>query len=73
MRGRIGGGVFVILLAPRALGGESNLAILDTGNMLHDAVAVRRPCIDAEGEMSSRCGHRHPPEGKVVEGGDCHE
>src|SRR5262249_31816016 len=39
-------------------GGECNLVILDAGDVLHDAFAVRRPGIDAEGEMSSRC-HRH--------------
>src|SRR5262245_22715265 len=26
----------------------------------HDAFAVRRPCIDAEGEVISRRGHRRP-------------
>jgi hypothetical protein len=29
-----------------------HLVVLDTGNMLHDAFAVRRPGIDAEGEVA---------------------
>src|SRR5215813_1066166 len=41
-----------------AVGNECNLVVLDTGNMLHDAFAVRCPSIDAEGEVSSkRRGH----------------
>src|SRR5262249_6148316 len=36
-----------------AVGGERNLVILDAGDVLHDAFAVRRPGIDAEGEVSS--------------------
>src|SRR5262245_53493125 len=36
-----------------AAGGECNLIVLNTGNMLNDAFAVRRPGIDAEGEMGS--------------------
>src|SRR5262245_20761551 len=40
-----------------AVGIECNLVVLDTGNMLHDAFAVRGPSIDAEGEVSSRCAH----------------
>src|SRR5215813_5331835 len=45
-------------LAGSAVGDECNLVVLDTGNMLHDAFAVRRPSIDAEGEVrsSSSCG-----------------
>src|SRR5262249_52989852 len=44
-------------LAGGAVGNECNLVVLDTGNMLHDAFAVRGPSIDAEGEVSSRCAH----------------
>jgi hypothetical protein len=33
----------------RAIGGECNLIVLDTGDVLHDAFAVRGPRIDAEG------------------------
>jgi len=56
-----------------AEGGERDLVILDAGDVLDDAFPVSGPGIDAEGEVGSRCGHRHPPEGKIVEGGDCHE
>jgi hypothetical protein len=38
---------------------ECNLVVLDTGNMLHDAFAVRGPRID-EGEVSSRRGRLRP-------------
>jgi hypothetical protein len=38
--------------ASGAVGGECNLVVLDAGNVLHDAVAVRGPGIDAEGEPS---------------------
>src|SRR5215831_11920247 len=38
-------------------GGERDLIVLDAGDMLHDAFAVRRPSIDAEGKVSSRRGH----------------
>jgi len=41
-------------LAGGAVGNECNLVVLDTGNMLHDAFAVRGPCVDAEGEGRSR-------------------
>jgi hypothetical protein len=41
-----------------AIRGECSLVVLDTGHMLNDAFAVRCPCIDAEGEVSSRL-HRH--------------
>src|SRR5262249_59279027 len=44
-------------LAGSAVGDECNLVVLDTGNMLHDAFAVRCPRIDAESEVSSRCAH----------------
>jgi hypothetical protein len=41
-------------------GGERNL-IVDASDVLHDAFAVRRPGIDAEGEVSSiRLGHLRP-------------
>jgi hypothetical protein len=48
-------------LAGGAVGSECNLVILDAGNMLHDAFAVRGPSIDAEGEVRSRRGHLHLP------------
>ena len=44
-------------LAGGAMGGERNLIVLDAGDVLHDAFAVRGPRIDAEGEMSPECGH----------------
>src|SRR5215510_7807643 len=38
--------------------GEPDLIVLDASDILHDAFAVRRPGIDAEGEVSSkRRGH----------------
>ena len=37
----------------RAEGGERNLVVLDAGDVLHDAFAVRGPGIDAESEVSS--------------------
>jgi hypothetical protein len=30
------------------------------GDVFHDTFAIRRPGIDAESEVSSRCGHRPP-------------
>src|SRR5262249_54392040 len=42
-------------------GGERDLIVLDASDVLHDAFAVRRPGIDAEGEVSSkRLGHLRP-------------
>jgi len=41
----------------RAVGSECNLIVLDAGDVLHDAFAVRRPCIDAESKVSPECGH----------------
>jgi hypothetical protein len=43
-----------------AIGGECNLIVLDAGDVLHDAFAVRGPGIDAEGEVSSQTGHFRP-------------
>src|SRR5262249_17491839 len=43
-----------------AIGGERNLIVLDAGDVLDDAFAVRRPGIDAEGEVRSRRGHLRP-------------
>jgi hypothetical protein len=43
----------------RAIGGGRNLIVLDAGDVLHDAFAIRCPRIDAEGEVSSRRGHLH--------------
>jgi len=37
----------------RAIGGECDLIVLDASDMLDNALAVRRPGIDAEGEVSS--------------------
>ena len=37
----------------RAIGGERDLVILDAGDVLDDAFAVRGPRIDAESEVSS--------------------
>ena len=34
-------------------GGECDLMVLDASDVLHDALAVRGPRIDAEGEVSS--------------------
>src|SRR5262249_11227774 len=42
----------------RAVGGGCNLIILDPSDGLDNNLAVRRPCIDAEGEVISRRGHR---------------
>src|SRR5262249_17387273 len=36
---------------------ECNLVVLDARDVFDDAFAVRGPGIDAEGEVSSRCGH----------------
>ena len=44
-------------LAGGAVGGERNMVVLDASDVLDDAFAVRSPCVDAEGEVSSRCGH----------------
>src|SRR5262245_10655104 len=44
----------------RAVGSECNLVVLDTGNMLHDAFAVRCPSINAEGKVSSQLAHLRP-------------
>ena len=44
-------------LAGGSVGNERNLVVLDAGNVLHDAFAVRCPRIDAESELSSRCAH----------------
>src|SRR5262245_24019001 len=44
----------------RAIGGEGNLIFLDAGDVFDDAFAARGPRIDAEGEVSSRCGHLRP-------------
>jgi hypothetical protein len=44
----------------RAVGGECNLIILDAGDVLHDAFAVRGPRIDAESKPSPECGHLRP-------------
>ena len=48
-------------LAGGAVGGECNLIVLDPGDVLDDAFAVRGPSIDAEGEVSSQSGHLRPP------------
>src|ERR1700741_1986324 len=42
------------------VGGACNLIVLDAGDVLHDAFAVRGPRIDAEGKVSSHCGHLRP-------------
>ena len=34
-----------------AVGGQRDLIILDAGDVLHDAFAVRRPGVDAEGKI----------------------
>src|SRR5215813_8023447 len=38
--------------------GECNLIVLDAGDVLDNALAVRSPGIDAEGEVSFRFGRR---------------
>jgi len=43
--------------AGRVIGSERDFVILDTGDVLDDALAVRCPRIDAEGEMRSGCHH----------------
>src|SRR5262252_6612322 len=43
-----------------AVGRERNLIILDAGDVLHDAFAVRGPRIDAESKPSPECGHLRP-------------
>ena len=40
-----------------AVGSERNLIVLDAGNVLHDAFAVRGPSIDTESKVSPECGH----------------
>jgi hypothetical protein len=37
------------------VGGERNVIVLDAGDVLHDAFAVRCPGIDAEGEVCGTC------------------
>src|SRR5262245_8211232 len=44
-------------LAGGAVCGECKLVVLDARDMLHDALAVGSPCIDAESEVSSQCAH----------------
>ena len=44
-------------LARGEIGSERNLIVLDAGDVLNDGFAVRSPGINAEGEVSSRCGH----------------
>jgi hypothetical protein len=56
-----GDGVAGPPLAGSEIGGERNLIVLDASDVLYDAFAVRRPAIDAEGEVSSRCGHYEGP------------
>jgi hypothetical protein len=46
--------------AGRAEGSEGNLVIFDAGDVLNDALAVRRPGVDAESEVTSRCGRLRP-------------
>src|SRR5262249_9852181 len=46
-------------LTGRAVGSERNI-VFDAGDVLDDALAVRRLHIDAEGEVSSRRGHLRP-------------
>jgi len=41
-------------------GGERDLIVLDASDVFDDAFAVRRPRIDAEGEVSPECGHLCP-------------
>src|SRR5215471_5078161 len=41
-------------------GGERDLIVLDAGNVLDDAFAVRCPSIDAEGKVSSQLAHLRP-------------
>src|SRR6516162_2330337 len=43
-----------------AVGGERKLVVLDASDVFDDALAVRRPGIDAESEVSSR-RHRSNP------------
>src|SRR5215468_10941582 len=43
-----------------AVGRQRDLIVLDAGDVLHDAFAVRRPAVDAEGEVISRRGHLRP-------------
>jgi len=47
-------------LAGGAEGGERNLVVFDARDVLHDALTVRCPGVDAEGEVSPRCGHLRP-------------
>src|SRR5262245_42055778 len=56
----------------RVEGGERNLIVLDSRDVLHDAFAVSGPGIDAEGEVSSCCAHvrpfyRNPPRPRFKE------
>src|SRR5262252_5407970 len=41
-------------------GGERDLIVLDAGDVLDDAFAVRCPSIDAEGKVSSQLAHLRP-------------
>jgi hypothetical protein len=47
--------------AGSAESGERDFVVLDASDVLNDAFAVSSPCIDAEGEVSSCCGHRDSP------------
>ena len=40
--------------------GKCDLVVLHSGDVLHDALPVGCPRVDAEGEVSSRCGHLRP-------------
>ena len=44
-------------MARNEIGSERNLIVLDAGDVLNDGFAVRSPGINAESEVSSRCGH----------------
>ena len=43
------------------VGRQRKFIIFNAGDVFHDALPVRSPCVDAEGEVISRCGHLHPP------------
>jgi len=45
-----------------AVGRHRDLIVFDAGNVLHDGVAVGRPCVDAKGKMRSRYRHLSLPQ-----------
>jgi hypothetical protein len=50
--------VFTMTTASRSLAKAQNCYVLNEGDLLHNALAIGAPCVDAESELMFRCGHR---------------